>query len=48
MEGNEELLKVKEKIEAVETPEVIRREDYVVYDVSITAYTEMHVLHMSH
>ena len=50
MEGNEELLKVKEKIEAVESPEVIRREDYVVYDVSIQRcmYCTWRTNHHSH
>ena len=41
MEGNEELLEVKEKIENLETPEVIRRDDYVVYDVSMAAPTAL-------
>ena len=35
MQGNEEILKVKEKIQKVKNPEIIRREDYVVYDALI-------------
>ena len=35
-------MEVKEKIENLETPEVIRREDYVVYDVSMAAPTALH------
>ncbi len=35
MKGNEEILKINEKIEQVKNPNVIRREDYVVYDALI-------------